>query len=144
AGKSVTRAEVAAWVRTMTERFKPPFDWETLCEFKQTTPDRERERWRRVQAWKRVTRWQADEKELEGFVAKNKDHFLGFHRLRSTDRDAEPLKNSEYREWIIDEFETGKMNAWLSDLRSHAKTETAPDDELLKLKQLRFADSRPR
>ena len=39
----------------MQEKYKPPFDWRMICQFKQTTPDQEKERWRRIQAWKRVT-----------------------------------------------------------------------------------------
>src|SRR4029079_11342227 len=42
-----------------------------------TTPDRERERWRRVQAWKRVIGCEPDTGEVQAFAAANVDRFLG-------------------------------------------------------------------
>jgi parvulin-like peptidyl-prolyl isomerase len=76
-GKTVSESEVEAWARSMQEMYKPPFDWRMICQFKGTTPDRENERWRRIQAWKRITGREADPAELEAFVAKNIDHFSG-------------------------------------------------------------------
>lgn len=68
AEETVRLTEVEAWARSMQEQYKPPFDWRMFCRFKGTTPERERERWRRIQAWKRVTGRDIDEDELRAFV----------------------------------------------------------------------------
>jgi hypothetical protein len=48
-----------------------------VCQFKNTTMDQERERWRRIQAWKRLTGWQLEEKELQAYFESNRDRFSG-------------------------------------------------------------------
>jgi hypothetical protein len=83
AGKSVTDDEIEAWAASMTEKYKPPFDWRMICQFKGTTPDGERERWRRIQAWKRVTGYEVKEEEVKKFIQEHEDHFSGQNKTVS-------------------------------------------------------------
>jgi hypothetical protein len=80
AGKTVKDDEIEAWANAMTAKYPPPFDWRMICQFKGTTPDAERERWRRLEAWKRVTGWKLDEAALKGFIKEHEDHFSGEHK----------------------------------------------------------------
>ncbi len=77
AGKTVTEEEVETWALTQQEKYKPPFDWRMICQFKGTTPDQERERWRRIQAWKRATGTQPTDAEMEAYLKDNDDYFSG-------------------------------------------------------------------
>ena len=234
----------------MQAKYTPPFDWRMICQYKQTTPDQERERWRRIQAWKRITGTEVTPEILKAFIAENEDHFAGSYRNvshiliatrdRVTDMPAtaeqeaaakakaedirqkldegldfgwlaehysddattakakgvlntpikklgggldpafaaaawklqageisQPIKSKfgyhiikcdkvtpgtrgakdfeepSYREWIVDEYETIQMRAWLADLRAKAKIEVKPNTDLFKLKELKFSDDAP-
>jgi hypothetical protein len=80
ADKVVTEEEVETWALGMQAKYTPPFDWRMICQYKQTTPDQERERWRRIQAWKRVTGAEVTPEILKAFIAENEDHFAGSYR----------------------------------------------------------------
>jgi hypothetical protein len=245
AGKAVSEEQVETWALSMQDKYKPPFDWRMICQFKGTTPDAERERWRRLQAWKVVTNFQLNEETLKKFIQENEDHFSGQHKNVShilimtadpvtavaagPEADAEARKKIEmirekilegsdfgflaeqysddpgsaknkgalttpvkkmgggldpafqaaawklkagevsevvkskfgyhvikcdkvtpgqrggkdfddpsFREWIIDEYETIKMKAWLDEIRTKAKIEMVPDAELVKIKEVKF------
>jgi parvulin-like peptidyl-prolyl isomerase len=247
AKKTVTEEEVEDWAWSMQERYKPPFDWRMICQFKQTTPDQERERWRRIQAWKRATGFNMTPEELKAFIAKNEDHFSGMSknvshilaqtRDRVTDlpptaeqeaaakakiedlaqkvkegvdfgylaehysddnttakakgvlntpikklgggldpsfqaeawklnagevsppvqskfgwhlikcdkvtpgqRGGKDFEEPTYKEWIVDEYETMQMRAWLAALRAKAKIDVVANSELFKLKEMTFGD----
>jgi hypothetical protein len=91
AGKGVTEEEVETWALGMQAKYTPPFDWRMICQYKQTTPDQERERWRRIQAWKRITGTDTTPEVLKAFIAENEDHFAAATATRShPDRDARP------------------------------------------------------
>jgi parvulin-like peptidyl-prolyl isomerase len=77
ADKQVSEEQVENWALSMQDKYKPPFDWRMICQFKGTTPDAERERWRRLQAWKQVTGTEIKSDELKAFIAANEDHFSG-------------------------------------------------------------------
>jgi hypothetical protein len=250
ADKTVKEEEVEGWAWTMQDKYKPPFDWRMICQFKQTTPDQEKERWRRIQAWKRVTNADPTPEEIKAFIAQNEDHFSGMHKnvshilIRSRDaitdlpatpeqdeaarQKAEDLRQKieegldfawvaehysddvataktkgvlnspikklgggldpafqdaawklnagevsppvkskfgwhiircdkvtpgtrggkdfdepNYREWIVDEYETVKMREWLGEARKKAQIEIVPNKELFKLKELKFSDDAP-
>ena len=134
-GKSVNPDEVDAWARSMQAKYPPPFDWRMICQFKNTTMDQEREHWRRTQAWKRVSGWQLEEKELRSFFEANRDRFSGSYRSVSEERKT--LDDRDYRSWIVDELETGKLKAWIADLRAKSTIWIAPDAELATVKELR-------
>jgi hypothetical protein len=121
--KAVTAAEVNAWARSMQEKYKPPFDWDMMCRFKATTTDRERERWRRIQAWKRVGGREVEEEEMLAFVRKNPSHFLGQATPKPHRPPEELLNDPEMRPWIVEEFETLKMKEWLGSLRNRSRIE---------------------
>jgi PPIC-type PPIASE domain len=250
AKKEVTEEEVEAWAWSMQEKYKPPFDWRMICQFKQTTPDQEKERYRRIQAWKKASNFELKQEEIDKFIQENEDHFSGKHknvshiliqtRDKITDlpptpeqdaaakakceelrqkieegldfawvaehysddvttakakgvlntpikklgfgldptfqaaawklelgeisppvkskfgwhlikcdkvtpgtRGGNDFKEANYREWIIDEYETIRMRNWLSEARSKAAIEVVPNKELFKLKELKFADDTP-
>jgi PPIC-type PPIASE domain len=249
-GKAVTEEEVEAWAWSMQEKYKPPFDWRMICQFKQTTPDQEKERWRRIQAWKRVTNFELNQDELKKFITENEEHFSGKHKSVShiliktrdpitdlpptPEQEAEAKKKADdlrekieqgldfawlaehysddtttakakgvlntpikklatgldpefaaaawklelndvsapikskfgwhiikcdkvtagtrggkdfeepsYREWIIDEYETVMMRAWMKDARAKAQIDVVPNKELFKLKELKFTEDAP-
>jgi PPIC-type PPIASE domain len=77
ADKAVTEEQVENWAASMQDKYKPPFDWRMICQFKGTTPDAERERWRKLQAWRQVTGFEVKPEELKAFIAANEDHFSG-------------------------------------------------------------------
>lgn len=79
ADATVTDSEVEAWVRAMTEKYPPPFTWETILRLKGTSPDRERRRWRQVQSWKRATNRKITQEELDRFVEEHEDFFRSRH-----------------------------------------------------------------
>jgi hypothetical protein len=91
AGKTVTDEEVAAFAAEMRVKYPPPFAWDQICRVRGTTPEREMERWRRIQAMKRVTGFSPTEEELDGFLNENKSFFTGKTKkvshilLRTTD-----------------------------------------------------------
>lgn len=74
---TVTEQEVADWAAHQRATHTPPFTWEQICKLKGTTPDREMERWRRIQAWKRINKIDPSESELMAFLEENRDFFKG-------------------------------------------------------------------
>ncbi len=74
---TVTEEDVETWALSQQEKYKPPFDWRMICQFKGTTPDQERERWRRIQAWKRATSYKPADAEIETYLKDNEDFFSG-------------------------------------------------------------------
>jgi hypothetical protein len=139
AGKTVTEEQVETWALTMQDKYKPPFDWRMICQFKGTTPDAERERWRRIQAWKAVTGFQVKPEEIKAFTAQNEDHFSGQNKNVShiliittdpvTGLDPTAEKESEAKkkvEMIRQKLEEGVEFGWLaehySDDQGTAKT----------------------
>jgi parvulin-like peptidyl-prolyl isomerase len=75
AGAVVTDSEIEAWVRSMQEKFQPPFDWTTILRLKASSPDEERERWRHVQAWRRASKADVTQETIDAFRKENEDFF---------------------------------------------------------------------
>jgi hypothetical protein len=136
----VTGSEVDAWEASVRSKYPPPFDWAMICRYKGTTPQRERTRWRTVEAWKRLTGWRLDEKVLETFHERNKERFSGNAGRNSTETRpvmARDLGDPAYRSWVVDELETREMNDWLKSLRAKSRIWIAPDDELVRILRAR-------
>ena len=72
---SVSDAEVADWALRESAKYQAPFSWEVILRMKGTTVDREKERYRRIQAWKKVTHYKQTQDELDAFLRENKDFF---------------------------------------------------------------------
>lgn len=79
AGVTVTETELEAWVRSMKEKYPPPFTWETILRLKGTSADEERQRWRTVQAWKRSGNITITRDSLVNFRKTNEDFFRSRH-----------------------------------------------------------------
>ena len=77
ANVAVTEKEVAEWALVQRKTYPPPLVWEQICRFKGTTPEREMERWRRIQAWKRSSKVTVSDEDVEAFLNENKSYFLG-------------------------------------------------------------------
>ncbi|HYC76699.1 MAG TPA: peptidylprolyl isomerase [Planctomycetota bacterium] len=77
AGREVTDAEVDDWAWSQMAKYTPPFDWATICSFKRTSTEAERERWRRIQCWKRATSAAPTEAQYDAYLAENRDYFIG-------------------------------------------------------------------
>jgi|GEM_PF-4086647 len=77
AGKSIGSGEPAAWTAAKRVEYPPPFSWDQICRMRGTTPEREQERWWRVQAWKRSTGKELTDAEIETFLNAHKDFFMG-------------------------------------------------------------------
>ena len=78
-GVVVSDSEVEAWARHMTDKYPPPFNWVTILRLKGTTPDRERLRWRAVQAWKRCNNIEITDEDVQAFRAEHEDYFRQRH-----------------------------------------------------------------
>jgi hypothetical protein len=128
AKKEVTEEEVEAWAWSMQEKYKPPFDWRMICQFKQTTPDQEKERYRRIQAWKKASGYELNQDELKKFIEANEDHFSGKHknvshiliqtRDRVTDMPATPEQEAAAKqkaEELRQKIEEGLDFAWVAE-----------------------------
>jgi foldase protein PrsA len=128
AKKAVTEEEVEGWAWTQMEKYKPPFDWRMICQFKQTTPDQEKERFRRISAWKRATNYELNQDELKAFIKDNEDHFSGKHknvshiliqtRDRVTDMQGSTEQDEAARKKAEDirlKLEEGLDFAWLAE-----------------------------
>ncbi len=76
---AVTDTETEAWVRSMIEKYPPPFTWETILRLKGTSADEERQRWRTVQAWKRSGRVNITRDDLAAFREEHEDFFRSRH-----------------------------------------------------------------
>lgn len=77
AGIKVSDDEVANWASGMRAKHPPPFTWEQICRIKGTTPEREMERWRRIQGWKRTLKEQPTDEQVLKFLEAHKSFFLG-------------------------------------------------------------------
>lgn len=77
ANVTVTDQEMVEWAQLQRATYPPPLGWDQICRVKGTTPEREMERWRRIQAWKRITKPEISEEELEKYLEENKSYFLG-------------------------------------------------------------------
>ncbi|HMS15241.1 MAG TPA: peptidylprolyl isomerase [Planctomycetota bacterium] len=89
---TVTDQEVAEWAQLQRTTYPPPLGWDMICRYKGTSPEREMDRWRRIQAYKRITNKPTDDKEVEKYLEENKSFFLGktkrFSHILLRDTDA--------------------------------------------------------
>lgn len=67
-------------------------------------------------------------------------HVIKLEEVTNPQAKQEPnWKEERYWEWIQDEFESQKMNAWLSELKAEAKVRLAPDAVVFALKDREYA-----
>jgi parvulin-like peptidyl-prolyl isomerase len=71
-------------------------------------------------------------------------HVIKCDKVTAGQRGTADFESPAYKEWIVDEFDTVRMNDWLSDIRSKSKVEIAPDAELFKLKELKVGGAKPK
>jgi hypothetical protein len=124
-GVTVDHSEVREWVRSMKEQARTPFTWELSCTMKGTSPDAERVRWRKVQAWKRITGDREDPSAIDAFAEGNADLLAARLKYLKIPESLPAVDYSipGYREWVVDQFETTRMKAWLARLRSTSRIE---------------------
>lgn len=79
-GVEVSESEVATWAMAMQAKHQPPFTWDQVCRLKGTTVEREKQRWKRIQAWKRMTDADVQDADIESFLQANKGFFLGHNK----------------------------------------------------------------
>lgn len=127
-GKSIASGEPAAWTAQKRVEYPPPFSWDQICRMRGTTPEREQERWWRVQVWKRSTGSELSDESVETFLNAHKDFFMGktkraAHILVKTkddvtglSLDAEALAAAEKRILLIQKkLDEGTDFGWLAE-----------------------------
>jgi hypothetical protein len=79
-GESVSAADVAKQVAAMNEKYKPPFAWKMICQFKGTTPELEIGMFRRLMAWKKLTGFAPKAEDIQAFAKEREMHYRGEYR----------------------------------------------------------------
>ena len=115
----VTAQEVAEWVAAQEAKYPtPPMTWEMILQLKQTTRDREIQRFRRLRAYQKVhDDYVPTEEELDTFVAENKGYFKGETRVVShiLAKTADPITGTP-----LPEEEANSAKERITNLRGKA------------------------
>jgi beta-lactamase regulating signal transducer with metallopeptidase domain len=78
--QAVTPAEARDYVAAMNQKYKPPFDWRMICQFKGLSPALEVRTFCRLAGWKRLTGFVPDDEETRAFLAARSQYFSGAFR----------------------------------------------------------------
>jgi hypothetical protein len=80
-GDRVDPARIAKTVAAMKEKYRPPFDWKMICQFKGTTVAREIATFRRLDAWRKLTAFAAKPEDLQAFAKDREGYYRGENRM---------------------------------------------------------------